>query len=280
MFKKFSRDKSLLVSPEPPQATQRLPVYPEMKQWVPSICYLPQAGTAWYPPLMLTGESLGHRLLDHQYVEQALSLMARLEPDDYTRYLGGYYQEGLNRFGNHWRYADIVTVLLGLSEILKPVSYLEIGVRRGRSVCAVASKTPSCDIYMFDMWVANYAGMENPGPDFVESELQKLGHSGQRAFHNGNSHETLKTFFAQNPDLGLDMITVDGDHSYDGAVEDLCDVLPHLKVGGALVLDDLCHPKHLYLRKIWHELVERDPRFTAWTYADSGYGVGFALRRW
>ena len=39
----------------------------------------------------------------------------------------------------------------------------------------VASSTPKADLYGFDMWVANYAGMENPGPEFVESELREIG---------------------------------------------------------------------------------------------------------
>ncbi|MBI5055294.1 MAG: class I SAM-dependent methyltransferase [Nitrospirae bacterium] len=229
---------------------------------------------------MVTAESLADRILDKKYVEDAVKLMERLGSDDYTSYLNLYYKEGLRRYGENWRYADIVTVLLGLSELLKPESYLEIGVRRGRSVCAVASRSPECAIHMFDKWTPNYAGMDNPGPGFIESELEKIGHKGLRDYHNGNSHQTLKAFFAKDPAIALDLVTVDGDHSYEGAIEDICDVLPHLKVGGAVVFDDICHPKHLYLREVWRDLVEKEQRFTTWTCADIGYGVGFALRRW
>jgi predicted O-methyltransferase YrrM len=206
--------------------------------------------------------------------------MERLDKDDYTSYLIDYYKKGLARFGDSWRYADIVTTLLCLSDVIMPVTYLEIGVRRGRSVCAVASKSPDCDLYMFDQWKRGYAGMENPGPDLVMKELDKIGHKGERNVFSGNSHTTLKEFFKKNNDITFDMITVDGDHSYKGAVEDLCDVLPRLKIGGAVIFDDICHPKHLYLNEVWKILVETVERFASWRFGDTGYGVGFALRKW
>lgn len=262
------------------RAPNQQPQYFEMTQRVEALTYVGVGGKQWYPPLMLSANAIGERAVAHQHAAEALHLVRSLEADDYCRYLVGYYEEGLKRFGERWRYADIVTVLLALSEVLKPQSYLEIGVRRGRSVCAVASKAPRCDMYMFDMWVANYAGMDNPGPDLVVSELGKFGHSGTREFHDGNSHETLKRFFGENNALAFDLITVDGDHSFNGAVEDLCDVLPRLKIGGAVVFDDICHPKHMYLLDVWQALVVQDPRFSSWTCNDIGYGVGFALRKW
>jgi predicted O-methyltransferase YrrM len=257
-----------------------LPHYPQMKQRVDAICYQGEGNIEWYPPVMLSADAMAEKAQQTGYIENALHFLQRLDMDGYCKYLAGYYQEGIGRFGTNWRYADIVTVLLALSETLQPRNYLEIGVRRGRSVCAVASKTPTCNMYMFDMWVPNYAGMENPGAELVESELLKFGHTGIRQFHNGNSHQTLKAFFVDNPSLAFDMITVDGDHTYGGAVEDLCDVLPRIKVGGAIVFDDICHPKHLYLQEIWQKLVVDDPRFTSWSCKEIGYGVGFALRKW
>lgn len=264
----------------PHKRKTQMPVYSKMEQYVEAVCYRVEGRTQWYPPLMLSADALAENALAIDNTKNALQLIQSLDMDDYCQYLAEYYQEGMRRFGCNWRYADIVTVLLALAEKLQPKSYLEIGVRRGRSVCAVASKASQCDLYLFDMWVSNYAGMENPGPELVATELDKFSHTGKREFTNGNSHETLKSFFSENPNLALDMVTVDGDHSYDGAVEDLCDVLPRIKIGGAVVFDDLCHPKHLYLQEVWQGLVVNDSRFTSWTCTDIGYGVGFALRKW
>lgn len=262
-------------------STQEItPDYPIMKQMVESICYFGLGKVQWYPPLMLSAEALSKEVLKLSSVQEAAVLLQCLNMDDYCKYLFGYYQEGIKRFGAGWCYADIVTVLLALAKKIQPKNYLEIGVRRGRSVCAVASKMPQVDLYMFDMWISNYAGMENPGEGMVNAELNKFSHRGKREFYNGNSHQMLKGFFKEKPDLAFDMITVDGDHTYAGAAEDLSDVLPRLKIGGAVIFDDICHPKHMYLQDVWKRMVEDDKRFTAWSYKDIGYGVGFALRKW
>jgi predicted O-methyltransferase YrrM len=207
-------------------------------------------------------------------------LTRKLKPDSYTRFLQHYYTEGLCRYGENWGYSDIVTVLLGLTEALRPVDYLEIGVRRGRSACSVGSLAPKCNMVLFDMWVPNYAGMDNPGPELVTSELAKIGHRGKVAFVDGNSHETVPSYFTANPDAAFDIITVDGDHTNLGAAQDLSDVMPRLKIGGALVFDDICHPKHPGLADVWRRMVEDDRRFTIYNFKSVGYGVGFAIRRY
>ena len=130
-----------------------------------------------------------------------------------------------------------------------------------------------------DMWIQNYAGMENPGAEFVKTQLALVGHRGPVEFHNGNSHEVLPRYFAANPDLAFDLITVDGDHTPGGAAQDLSDVLPHLAIGGAIVFDDICHPYHPELREVWKSLVADDMRFSTWSYEDVGYGVGIAIRK-
>ena len=256
------------------------PIYKPTQSLVPGICHTPPAGqAAWYPPVMAGADTLGAKVARAETILQALVLMQRLTPDAYTTYLKDFYSHGLEKFEAHWRYADIVTVLLCLSEALQPRNYLEVGVRRGRSAAAVAVKAPRCTMALFDMWQTNYAGMENPGAEFVKSELRSIGYQGQAAFIDGNSHETLPAFFAQNPDMMFDIITVDGDHSELGAAQDICDVLPRLAIGGAIVFDDIAHPFHPELNGVWKTLVESDDRFSTFSYREAGYGVGFAIRK-
>lgn len=257
-----------------------LPAYFETSECVSTICYRGDGDKEWYPPLMIGAEAIAEHVLSSRQVERAVELLSQLEPDGYSDYMLGFYRAGLERFGEDWRYADIVTVAIGLSELLKPRNYLEVGVRRGRSVCAVAAQTPACDLHLFDMWISNYAGMDNPGPDLVRSELGKVGHSGETAFVDGDSHKTLPRYLGEHPSLMLDLITVDGDHSIEGATQDLCDVLPRLAIGGAIVFDDICHPGLPGLREVWRDVVASDPRFAAWSYDEIGYGVGFAVRKW
>ncbi len=271
MLKSFMRKNGLL----------RRPQYGTMARRVEAICYEPRGGeTEWYPSVMEGAPALAEKILTGRYVERARQLLALLTPDAYSTYMLRYYEEGLKRFGEGWRYADIVTVLLALSEILRPTRYLEIGVRRGRSACAVASAAPKSNLVLCDMWIQNYAAMENPGPDFVRSELQRVRHTGMCEFVEGNSHETLPKYFEAHSAAAFDLITVDGDHSDDGAAQDLCDVLPHLAVGGAVVFDDIGHPQHPGLRDVWKRLVADDPRFSTFLWDEVGYGVGFAVRKW
>jgi hypothetical protein len=257
------------------------PAYTEMTETAQGLVHAPAAGMAnWYPSVMIGAAALGNQILRPETVAEAASLLAALTPDDYSIFLQNFYADGQRRFGEDWGYGDIVTVLLVLARHIQPRNYLEIGVRRGRSVCAVASRAQTCNLVMFDMWVEDYAGMSNPGPSLVEAELDRIGHIGGRKFVDGNSHETLPAYFTAHPEACFDLITVDGDHSPDGAAEDLADVLPRLTVGGAVVFDDVCHPLHPELNGVWRGMVIEDPRFSSWSCTDVGYGVAFAIRRW
>lgn len=233
----------------------------------------------WYRPVMIGPSSLGEMSVSPACLRQVITVIARLEPDDYIRYLLAYYRAGLERFGDAWRYADIVTVLMAAAKLAQPRNYLEIGVRRGRSMAMVAATCPSCDIVGFDLWARDYAGMSNPGPDFVRAEMSKLGHTGRLELITGDSHETLPRFFSEHRDAFFDLITVDGDHSKQGAAQDLRDVLPRLKVGGIIVFDDICHPLHPYLASVWQRVVGSDLRFATWQFTELGYGVAFAIRK-
>ena len=55
--------------------------------------------------------------------------------------------------------------------------------------------------------------------------------------------------------------------------------MPHIKLGGALVFDDISNPAYPWLRDVWQRTVVADPRFSAFTFADIGFGIGFAIRR-
>jgi predicted O-methyltransferase YrrM len=259
------------------------PGYFEMRAAVKALSFnSPPGETDYYPGPMLGAEALGARIVEEgsRYVRAAQALLARLSPDDYLRYVLRYYETGLERFGQRWAYADIVTVLIGLAEALSPEAYLEVGVRRGRSACAVGSVAPSCSMALFDMWLKDYAGMDNPGPDLVRSELAAVGHRGPVEFVDGNSHLTLPRYLAAHPDAAFDIVTVDGDHTDQGAAEDLAQVLPRLKIGGAIVFDDIAHPLHPGLADIWRRMVEEDRRFSSYAFRAVGYGVGFAIRKY
>jgi predicted O-methyltransferase YrrM len=209
---------------------------------------------------------------------EILSFHDDIASDDYVRSLSSFYKTCILRYGASWRYLDIVNFLYAASKLLQPRNYLEIGVRRGRSACVVSKACPSVDIIALDIWQPNYAGMDNPGPEFVREELGRCGHRGKLSFINANSHQALPALFANYPELSFDLITVDGDHTADGAIQDLEDVIPHLSVGGVLIFDDIIHPAHRYLLDCWKQVTAKHPQLRTYEFTDAGFGVAAAVR--
>ena len=261
-----------------PLPSYDLPDVPVVATWCRSA--VRSKGVDIYPSVLAGPSTILGDCSGGVVVEEVLGVLQRLQPDDYIRYTSEYYREGLQRFGRTWVYADIMTVLQGLSKLAQPSSYLEIGVRRGRSLAVVVSQAPACDIVGFDWWEPDYAGMPNPGPDFVRTEMRRIGHTGKLDLISGDSHRTVPAYLKSHPDAFFDLITVDGDHTEWGASLDLHYVLPRLKVGGVIVLDDIAHPLHPHLSKVWRRMVVDDARFATRIFDELGYGVAFGIRRW
>ena len=237
-------------------------------------------GIDFYGAAAVGATTIGELATTPAVLDEVLALLGTLDQDDYVDYVRRFVEAGRAAAGEDWRYADITTVLASATRLLHPLSYLEIGVRRGRSAAVVAAGAPECAIVAVDLWNEGYAGMENPGPDHVCAQLERIGHTGPLRFVSGDSHVELPRLFAAEPGLTFDLITVDGDHSTRGARRDLEDVLPRLRIGGALVFDDVSHRAHPALARVWHETVAAGRRYATWTYDDVGYGVAIAVRRW
>ena len=231
-----------------------------------------------YSPVVVTPSALARVASSAQTLRKAMEISARLESDSYTSYVTEFYRRGLEMAGENWQFMDIVSVLYAAAAMGQPENYLEIGVRRGRTACAVVAGCPSVDIYAFDKWQEGYANNENPGPALVKAELAKCGHAGAVTFVDGDSHKTIPEFMATNRDLTFDLITVDGDHSIAGAMDDLRHVAPRLRVGGVLVFDDTANPYCPGLMRVWEKFLDSVPDLAGYSYNEAGTGISFAIR--
>ena len=209
-----------------------------------------------------------------------IEILNQLEPEASVSFVQKYISKGINNFGTSWTYSDINTVLYAICNLAKIENYLEIGVRRGRSMSIVVSQSKNVNIYGFDMWIKNYVGAENPGQALVVQEIKKNGHTGQINFIDGDSKKTIPKFFSENPDLYFDLITVDGDHSLSGAKKDLRNVKDRLKIGGILVFDDISSHEHPYLKRLWEKEIKSKKNFHTYEFTDIGLGVAFAIRKY
>lgn len=215
-------------------------------------------------------EHVGRR----EQLASVLAVQDRLTPDPS---LAPWLDNVTAAYREDRRYWDLACALRYLALEMKPERYLEIGVRRGKSLAQVAEAVPSCRLYAFDMWIDPYGGVPNPGPDFVRRELARVGYRGDAIFTIGPSGDTLPVFFEAHPGLDFPLITVDGDHSAAGAERDLELSGARLAPGGFLVFDDLilCGTE---LAAVWQAFQRRHPD---WQFIDNlrdHNGTGIAYR--
>lgn len=226
-------------------------------------------------PLHPTPRTLEAAALSDEAHTAVLDVLAKLTQNPELEAEQGRYREAQARFGKYWRHADLLTVLWAAATLNRPTSYLEVGVRRGKSCAVVGSLAPECAIVGFDIWMEDYFGSPNPGPEFVENELKAVGHRGSVTMVTGKSQETVPEFLRQHPDMYFDLVTIDGDKSVQGCGSDFANTLPRLKVGGIIVCDDL--PLNPALARVWQRLIQQDGRYVGWMFAGAG-GVVVAVR--
>lgn len=268
--------------------------------------------------IQLRIEQIERELGNPAIARATITTLEALSDDPHKAGLVQWLQEGCG--SNDGRY-EIRSLLRCLAKKLEPRRYLEIGTRRGWSLAQVLSETPACEVVSCDMWVTDYADAPNPGPNLVREEIARVTDAtGTITFISGNSHDVLPVLFGQAPphhnipgtteaatligsgSMEFDLITVDGDHSALGSWWDLCDVMPHVALGGAVVFDDLIDwsdevigsaPESRYpnlherpelahsLLSLWRRAEERFTNFRFVTAIDFPAGappVGFAIR--
>jgi len=74
--------------------------------------------------------------------------------------------------------------------------------------------------------------------------------------HNGSSHDPYTKDFVQYllvPEL-LDLLFIDGDHSYEGVKKDFEMYSPLVKKGGIIALDDCSPCKYSEVSRFWNEI--------------------------
>ncbi|OGQ89317.1 MAG: hypothetical protein A2289_22550 [Deltaproteobacteria bacterium RIFOXYA12_FULL_58_15] len=172
-----------------------------------------------------------------------------------------------------------------LAHRLEAQSYMEIGVRTGWSLLQVAQERPHIELTAFDMWVRDYAAAENSSPTKLRSLLEAGSYAGKARFVSGDSHLTLPAFIG-GLDMGnkgrqhgtFDIVTVDGDHSAEGARQDLDLCVDLVKPGGAILFDDLVHEQHPDLLDVWHDFIDAHPELVCFENLRDYPGLGVGLR--
>ena len=80
----------------------------------------------------------------------------------------------------------------------------------------------------------------------------------------GFSHD-----FKDELDESIDLLFLDGDHSYEAVLQDFEDWAPKIKPGGLLAMHDVVHPVHEGPRRVVDERIANDPQWVDHRYVDS-----------
>ncbi len=95
----------------------------------------------FFPPNI---ETLASAASANEAANFVIGVIEQLSPSEETANQRVYYLWAQDRFGVHWRNADVTTLLWAATTLIRPTNYLEIGVRRGRSAAVVGAAQTDC----------------------------------------------------------------------------------------------------------------------------------------
>jgi predicted O-methyltransferase YrrM len=138
----------------------------------------------------------------------------------------------------------ILSVLVNLFDIK---NYVEIGVHNGASMSYVVGSRKQVSCFGIDLF-------ENTVKQYKRDDL-KISRTKENILKNNKNQSTVTliqgdskkngTIIKLQESLGgkkIDLLFIDGDHSYEGVKEDFLNYTPFAKEGGIIVLDD-CNQK-------------------------------------
>jgi len=216
---------------------------------------------------MITLKDLIQKAQNKEIREAILEVYTKMQPS--VHFSMDFYRRVLLDMTND--FVSFRTLLGAYAQFTNPAYYLEVGTRRGHSACVVAKCSPKTKIFCFDIFTPDYGGERND-QKLAESELAKFNCSA--TFFTEDSKKAIPTFF-QNNNLLIDAILIDGDHSAQGALADLKNVIEHISVGGLLILDDLNEGT---LHPTWLNFISTHPNFEHVENTKHEFGWGAALR--
>lgn len=155
----------------------------------------------------------------------------------------------------HYLYRDELPALQKLAQSL-PDNPLVINIGSGAGTSGVTFMESRPDLRLCTIDIIKES---SPFGCLVgeEEELKKRGLWGNR---NRQIHQDSKVVGKEWLDGKVDMVFVDGDHSYDGCRGDIEAWLPHIKVGGIIAIHDF--------RKGDLAETEDGPHPMPWPYVD------------
>ena len=136
-----------------------------------------------------------------------------------------------------------VVVLNIIAELLNAQTYLEIGVHNGTSMSYASferSDMQCIGIDLFENTISRYRH-DRLQYDRTLANISKINNTKENiCLLKGNSFypEIVNKVAEKIQDRKIDLLFIDGDHSYNGIKSDFINYTPFLRKGGIIVIDD------------------------------------------
>lgn len=164
-----------------------------------------------------------------------------------------------------------------LMNVLRPTRLLELGTQRGVSYCSFCQAATDLKLTPFQAWaVDSWKGDKHTG-DYGDSVFANL-----QAYHDPK-YNRFSTLLRMDFDAALDVVQgdldvihIDGLHTYEAVKHDFETWLPRLKEKGVMLFHDTReYSADFGVHKFWAELAEKFPHFEF----HHGHGLGVLAPR-
>ena len=151
------------------------------------------------------------------------------------------------------RFAKIVATL-------RPEKVMEIGTFQGGTLCVLCRlSSPTADIISVDLPGGKFGG----GYSAIRSLLYRSFCKCFQALHliRGDSHSNEVLTKVKSISQSLDILFIDGDHTYEGVKRDFFAYSPLIRAGGIVAFHDIVeHPKDsdCEVSRFWNEIKKQN----------------------